>query len=416
MRSSGSELRVLIALDLPLVEGFGESEYVRGTAETLRTTAGRQRLELAVAAVATPESAQPMPDWPDIEVHDLHLEITPVFGRSATGVSAGVPYTRLQPEEIDAVQRQLHAGLAETVRKFRPHVVHVHHAFLLVPAAAVLGAIWEFPFVVSAHGTDTKAAAADRRYVDIIGPSLRRASGLTAVSGAVRRELGELFGPRVERGVNVVPGGVDTDYFKPQEQEKLDALDREHGLAGEQVVLFVGPLTREKGADLVLEAARMIGDVQFRLVGQVADGSYGSRVEERAGQIANVAILGRLDRAELLAWYSRANVLVMPARDEAFGLVALEAMACGTPVVVARSAAMERIISDGVNGYLVDPGQVYQLARGIRDVLDDESYEAMRIEARATVADRYSWGSVVEHLRPVYRRARGPAQPFASGG
>jgi glycosyltransferase involved in cell wall biosynthesis len=408
--------RVLIALDLPLGEQSGESEYVRGTAKSLRFTGHGLGFDLAVAAVSSTDMAGHhaghRDDLAGVKYFPVRLEGAPRFVRQESGRDP--LYAHLDAADLDNVQRRLHAGLARAVHAFEPDIVHVHHALLLVPAAAVLGAIYSVPFVVTAHGTDTKTVATDRRYADIVGPSLRRASGVTAVSPEVRRELGELFGAAVEREVAVVPGGVDTDYYIPGSDPGTLALDLEHDLFGRSVVLFVGALTRQKGVDVLLEAAESLPELRFCLIGSTtADPSFGNWVQQRAEELNNVVLLGRVGDEEKLQWYRRAQVLVMPSRGEAFGLVALEAMACGIPVVVSRSSAMEQVVSDGVNGYLVEPGRPELVARRIREIIEDPSYGSMRAEARATIDDGYGWSTVAAKLHPVYTRALGPAQPFA---
>lgn len=410
MRSSARK-RVLVALDLPLSEHFGEGRYVLSTADHLHDA---DEFELAIAAVTTEGVVAT-----DHELlkYPIPVDKAPLFAPKSAAERRLPSYASLQEAQVDEMQRVLHAGLADAVKDFSPDIVHVHHAFLLVPAAAALGAIWSVPFIVTAHGIEMQTAARDRRYADLVGPSLRRASGLTAVSASVRRDLGQLFGRGIEGGVHVVPGGVDTTTFHPEtvSEEEIALLNLENDLAGKKVALFVGSLTPEKGIDVLLDAADNMMDVEFRLVGETREDGRGQEIHDRIEECANVQAFPSLAPQALLQWYGRADVFVMPSLDEGFGLVALEAMACGKPVVVSRSEAMESIVQDGVNGYLVPPGQAFALSRAINKAVSEPKHAAsMGQRARDTVELRYSWPTITDMLRPIYRQALGPPLPFAA--
>jgi len=131
-------------------------------------------------------------------------------------------------------------------------------------------------------------------------------------------------------------------------------------------VLFIGRLDRQKGFDLLIEAARSLEDVlDLRIVGaSVVSKSEGSTVP------ANVSLLGWLDRRQIETHLEAADLVVIPSRWEAFGLVALEAMRAAKPILAFRSGALPEIVVDGVTGVLCEPVAVQPLVEGFRRALD----------------------------------------------
>lgn len=178
-----------------------------------------------------------------------------------------------------------------------------------------------------------------------------------------------------------------------------------HGAAGEHV-LFFGRLETAKGADLLPEIAAGLGDTRLVIAGD------GSRREQIAGAVAarglsNVTFAGMLRGDALQDAIARASCVIVPSLwPEAFGLTAVEALAQGTPVVAAAIGGMLDTVRDGIDGYLVPPGDVAALVARVRDLVADPARaRAMGLAGRARMADEFSAEAFYQRTMRVYEDA-----------
>jgi glycosyltransferase involved in cell wall biosynthesis len=216
----------------------------------------------------------------------------------------------------------------------------------------------------------------------------RRALHVVTVSQFSRRELVELLGADPAR-VSVIPGGVD-DRFAPGVAPA--ARPRPY-------VLTVASRTARKNLGALAETARRLraDGVDLLVAG-------GDRPQFRdRDPAAGLTFLGHVDDAELPGLYAGAEAFVLPSHYEGFGLTVLEAMACGTPVVVADRTALPELVGDA--GILVDPDDPAAIADGVQRALGDRALGA----AGAARATGYSWRATVERLHALIERlAPGP--------
>lgn len=220
-----------------------------------------------------------------------------------------------------------------------------------------------------------------------------------------RRQFRELYGPSPGT-VEVVTPGVERAFFSPGSREGArDAL----GLGDHPVLLFVGRIQPLKGVDVAVESLAALGRRDAVLL--VVGGASGA---EGAGELARVKAmasrLGVSDRVRfvepqphhlLATYYRAADVVVVPSRSESFGLVALEASACGTPVVATAVGGLQSLVDDGANGYLVPDRDAESFARRIARILDDPAL-AVRMGERAVLRSAaYSWQRAAMRMRRV---------------
>lgn len=204
--------------------------------------------------------------------------------------------------------------------------------------------------------------------------------------------------------VQVVPNAVDARRFKPGPDPHH--LRERHQLGGAKVALFVGRLTHHKGVEEFIRAARLTGPGVTHLV--VGDGPKRDAFESLAADEApgRVVFAGRVDAHDLPDYYRLATVGVLPStsRLEAFGIVALECMASGRPVVVSGMPGVEEVIAPGETGLLAEPLRPEDLAAKIRAIAEDpERAATMGKMARERVLANFTLEKVVDRLESVYR-------------
>ncbi|HYY54543.1 MAG TPA: glycosyltransferase [Candidatus Dormibacteraeota bacterium] len=305
----------------------------------------------------------------------------------------------------------------------RYDLVHSHY-WLSAEVAEVLRARWTVPMVQMFHTLGlVKAQAMDD---SVNGEGLvRELAERTAITNADRiiaaselelSDLVTLYAADPAK-LRVVPLGVDTRLFRPLRQaDARAALGRD---ACEFMILFVGRIEQIKGIDVLLEAVgdllRGRRDLQRRtclvVVGGAidphADGSESEKIDELRGMVEahaiadNVDFVGSLDQQELALYYAAADVCAVPSLTESFGLVALEAMACGTPVVATRVGGLQTVVTSD-SGILVPPGDVESLADAIGSLLDDMELRLQLSAGARARAQLFTWDRVADGIEDIY--------------
>lgn len=300
-------------------------------------------------------------------------------------------------------------GLEDAIRASAADVVHAHgYRFATIEAAA--RAHGGAAFVATAHGfypPENPLVAASRVVYDRArgGRALREADAVVAVTP---HEVEPYLRLGVERSrVRVVPNGIPEAELKDlraKEEAKATL-----AVAGD-LVLFVGRLGHDKGLATLLGAARRIVDQRpgatVAVVGP--DAGFRHRLEVLGRFLhlgSNLRLVGPVQ--DLGAWYNACDVFVLPSRYEAFGIVLLEAMARGRPVVASAVGGVPYVVDDGRTGSLVPYGDARALAEAALAYLGDADLARRHGEAgRRVVAERYTWPRVVDELERLYAALR----------
>jgi D-inositol-3-phosphate glycosyltransferase len=306
-------------------------------------------------------------------------------------------------------------------------VVHSHY-WLSGWVGSMAKEIWGAPLVASFHtlGKVKNAALAPG---DPPEPTARLKGEEAVIAGADRilaptagevEDLVELYGADRAR-IRVVPPGVDRTIFFPRPK---DEARRRLGYGGERLVLYVGRLQSFKGpdvairalAEVVSRAPAALSDVMLAVVGGPSGEPAGR--EELAGLEALAERLGVGDRVRFLPpqphegladFYSAAEMVLVPSRSESFGLVALEAQACGTPVLGADAGGLRTVVRDGVSGFLVDGRDPGSYADLIVAILTDHALAARLSRGAVRQAAGFSWDATTTDIRAVYGELLGEA-------
>jgi len=237
---------------------------------------------------------------------------------------------------------------------------------------------------------------------------VRLADRLVANTAQERDELVALYSADAQR-VDVVHPGVNHDVFVPggraaaRHRLGIDPMQR--------LVLFAGRLQPHKGPDVAIEAlVHLPRDVRLVVVG----GPSGTGLEHpealadlavRTGVADRVSFLPPVAQAQLADWYLAADVVCVPSHSESFGLVALEAQACGTPVIAAAVGGLTTAVVDGVTGLLVNGHVPDHYARALRSLLDDATLRSTMGAKAAVHAADFSWEVTADRLLATYTAA-----------
>lgn len=212
------------------------------------------------------------------------------------------------------------------------------------------------------------------------------------------------------RRIELVPPGVDHAFFSPGDRAGARAALGHLGLMPGPVLLFVGRIQPLKGLDIAVRALAAIDDPGAVLV--VVGGASGVDGAREVGRIAKLsAALGVSDRVRyaepqphhlLSSYYRAADVVLVPSRSESFGLVALEAAACGTPVVAAAVGGLRTLVRHDETGFLVEGRDPAAFAARVSEVIDDPMLARRLGTEAARVARRYTWSTAAGRLRRIY--------------
>lgn len=283
-------------------------------------------------------------------------------------------------------------------RAFRPDLLHVHCFGPNGPYADAVGALTRTPLVVSSHG---ETFADEHSVFDrsaLLRAALRRSSQRHPVTGCSALVVDDLVSRFGAPDARVVPNGVELGLATDGNVPHIDP----------PMVLGVGRLVPQKGFDaLIRAAAQAASRPAVHLVGDGAERASLQRLATELGIADRVTFHGRLGEGEVRRWMAAADVIAVPSRSEAFGIVILEAWASGTPVLATRRSGLAPALTDGVDSLLVDPDDIPGLAASLDRVLGDESLATRMVDAGSEQVRTYSWSSVVDAYLMLYQDVLG---------
>lgn len=316
------------------------------------------------------------------------------------------------PAYVPMFVRRVLATAEECRRRY--DMIHSHY-WLSGDAARHLAEAWRVPFVHTFH---TLGRVRNQRLAPGETPEppqrlagedrvAKAATRLLASTRTEAQDLVELYGAS-ERCLEVVPPGVDHRLFRAAGGTPLRV--RMHlGLGRRRTIVAAGRLQPLKGFDVALEALALLDhDVQLVIIG----GPSGSGGEKEARRLHRLAsLLGVARRVRFIApvpheeigdWYRAADVVVVPSRTESFGFVALEAQACGVPVVASDVDGLRDAVEDKKGGLRVRAGDPRELAAAVSSILRDPAYAEELRQGAVEWSRGFLWGATAKHLRRLY--------------
>jgi D-inositol-3-phosphate glycosyltransferase len=291
-------------------------------------------------------------------------------------------------------------------------LIHAHY-WLSGVAGVMLREAWGVPVVQMFHTMARLKNAVARTSADMepalrVDEEARLVAGVDRIVAATVMERANLvwhYGAAAER-ISVIPCGVDTELFQPRGQAVAkDLLE----LPPDPMLLYVGRLQPIKGLETLLAAmARLRGPARLLIVGGDQDEPENGHGEWLRSQVAELGLrdrvrfLGPQRQDRLPLFYAAADATVMPSHYESFGMVALEAMACGTPVVATRVGGLQSTVRDGLTGYLVPEGDSAALADRLQVLLDDRATRDRLGREAVRWATEHRWPCVAEKICRLY--------------
>jgi len=255
-------------------------------------------------------------------------------------------------------------------------------------------------------GVDDDPVQRDR----VEGEVVRCADLMLASTAGERGQLAHLYGADATR-IEVVPPGVDHRVFFPGGPGAKRAARVALGLGEGPLVLFVGRIQPLKGPELAVRVLGALVDHPRARLLVVGGPSGPDGTRHLAEVLATARDLGVVDRVRVLPpqphralaeFYRAADVCVVPSRSESFGLVALEAAACGTPVVAAAVGGLPSLVEDGVTGFLVEGREPEAYAGPVSVLLGDPGLASAMAQAAHQRSRRYAWSITAGRLRRLY--------------
>jgi len=338
--------------------------------------------------------------------HEVFVVTTKLEGTKSEEIVEGVPVKRVEPLTI-FLSTPIVPGVRDVLSEEDYDILHGHSPPPLMSFFGVRSAKKkDVPFVLTYH--------CDLEIPHSFGPLIvnlyERTFGTYTVSKSEKiitttPSYGATSKAVWHREADIIPNAVDEKRFHPSNEgskirEKL-------GLEDETLITYVGRIVYHKGLEYFVRAAKYLRDknVQFLLVGT---GDFRSELEsmiESEGLEDSVMFAGRVPNEELPNYYAATDIFVLPSvsRLEAFGIVALEAMASCVPVIVSDIPGVRDVIVEGKHGLLADPMNSQDLAGKIRTLIENpDMAERMGKNGRKRVEEKFTWSKVAEEIEEVY--------------
>ena len=378
----------------PVVGGAGE-------VYAALAAAGGGRIGILAASRSYLDGAE-IPGWPS---HDA----------AAGYPMARVPAVRPRRDAVGGrlarlgaeawIRVRLLAAVARMRRRHRFGVLGIADdetvGWLIRPAQRLLGC----KVVLWTHGDDLAVQPCQARLRERRRRQFARADAIVAVSAAAAAELCRVYGVPARR-VTVIANGIDLTLFRPRPEDP--ALRARLGLAGRRVIVTVARLVARKGIDRVIAALpsvlAAVPDAHYLVVGEGPQQAELLALAVRCGVAERVTFAGTVGHRDVPAYLALAACFAMPNRrladgeDEGFGLVFLEANACGVPVLAGRAGGVPEVVADGENGLLVDGEDAVAVADGLIRLLSDAPLAARLAAGGLARAELAGWDRTTARL------------------
>ena len=300
--------------------------------------------------------------------------------------------------------------MIDVVKYEQLDLLHVHYAIPHATSAVLARQILacegiRVPVATTLHGTDITIVGQDSSFAPVVTHAINTSDGVTAVSDYLRRETYEQFA--VERPIHVIPNFVDTERFTRQEKGHFKQAIAPNG---EKLLIHVSNFREVKRATDVVRVFHRLHEeslsggpgVKLLLVGDGPDRAACEALARELGVYGDIRFLGKQEPIEEIL--SVADVFLIPSGSETFGLAALEAMACGVPVVSSDIGGLPELNIEGETGFLCPLADVDCLTDATRRIIsDDDLHERMSVAARRRAVEHFDLERIVPQYEAFYQ-------------
>lgn len=303
-------------------------------------------------------------------------------------------------------------AVRKKVKAFKPDIIHVHHPFWIGSLGIFMARRLKVPVVYTYHTRLEHYA----HFVFLPGSLFRniiahflvrrfanKCDGVIVPTQSTEEYL-RMIG--VKRPTFVQPTGIEFERFQQVDSDQLNALRQQQGIGDETVFVSVSRLSNEKNIDFMIDAMAQLKeqtDKPFRLL-IVGDGHQRHRLQGRINEMGlqqQVTLVGAVPPEQMTSWYQLGDAFLFASQSETQGMVILEAMAAGLPVVAVRSSGIDDVVEDGYNGYKTPAKQTLWCKR-VKELLDDLSLRQSLSENALAFARDYSVDKFSGDVRHIY--------------
>ncbi|HEX4136619.1 MAG TPA: N-acetyl-alpha-D-glucosaminyl L-malate synthase BshA [Bryobacteraceae bacterium] len=303
----------------------------------------------------------------------------------------------------------LASRMADVAQSYQLDLLHVHyaipHSISALLARQMTAAFQEkarrLPFVTTLHGSDVTLVGVDSSYFNITKFSIEQSDGITAISEDLRRDTVNIFG--VKNEIRVIYNFVNCETYKPDpDRQGVE----QFAPNGEKLLIHLSnfrPVKRVLDCIRIFAEVRKHANVRLLMAGDGPERGPAEHLAWTLGVKDHVLFLGKQDHVERLI--RLAHVILMPSEMESFGLAALEAMACGVTPVATRVGGVPELITDGVDGFLEEVGDIPRLAARAAELVNNPSLHAtMAAAARRTASTRFCTDKIIPQYEDYYKQ------------
>lgn len=395
-------MRVLVINHSPLI-GSGSGIYTMNISKALK--AEGQDIRVITAA-----NSLKFPNMGSIKVHPIFFKYedevegqiefnVPCFDQYPT---SDVVFYNLDEKQMQIYKDEFRKVLEEEIKEFKPDLIHTQHLWIWSSIVSE----YNIPTIVTSHGSDMMGYDIDNKFYPYCIKAINGCNKIVTISKKNYEAVLERF-PEAKDKTVILKNGYDTNVFGLNDFDKQEILkefkiDKKY----KNIVLFAGRLTENKGIDVLLNAANIYEDGDTLTI--IAGGGgllRDLKKQVKELQLKDVAFVGDQTQKKLNKLYNIADVLVAPSRVEGFGLVGIEALACGTPVIGTNEGGMTDYVTKEY-GELVDVDDYIMLEKSISKVLKNK-HKYNREKLANYAKENYSQQAVINNLIKVYEEVAG---------
>lgn len=309
-------------------------------------------------------------------------------------------YKKLTEQEEQIYCQAWRDAIAQEIKEFKPDVIHAGHIFI----SAAIASEFDVPLIITCHGTDIQTHVETERFHKYSNTAADSCKAIICISQKNLDEVKQCFVQNSHKA-KLMPNGYDSHVFYQQELDRTNVLSQ-FGINKpyKKLVSFAGKFAHFKGIDILIKAAKIYEDQDTATV-LAGDGQLFDEMNKLAKNLGlkNIYFIHNQPHDKLRELYNVADVSCAPSRNEPFGLVVIEANACGAPVIGTNDGGIAGILTDKT-GILINPESPEELANAIKSVLNGEKNFDRKACAHYT-EQTYSQDKLILNTIELYKSA-----------